>query len=74
MPCNIVDLGGSSIDTSSLSGRFMLTILSAAAEMERGMIRDRCNSGRRIKKAQGGRIGEIPFGFDLNERVTHTKY
>lgn len=63
---HIVDLGGSSIDTSSPSGRFMLTILSAAAEMERGMIRDRCNSGRKIKKAQGLRIGEVPFGYDLD--------
>lgn len=62
---HIIDLGGSSIDTSSPSGRFMLTILSAAAEMERGMIRDRCNAGRKARKAEGKRIGEIPYGYSL---------
>lgn len=62
---HIIDLGGSSIDTGSPSGRFMLTILSAAAEMERGMIKDRCNSGRKVRKAEGKRIGEIPYGFTL---------
>jgi site-specific DNA recombinase len=67
---HIVDLGGNSIDTTSPAGRFMLTVLSAAGEMERGMINDRCNSGRKARKAQGMRIGEIPFGFDLDS-VTH---
>jgi len=62
---HIVDLGGSSVDTNSPTGRFMLTVLAAAGEMERGMIRDRCNAGRRARKAQGQRIGEIPFGFSL---------
>jgi site-specific DNA recombinase len=62
---HIVDLGGNSIDTTSPAGRFMLTVLSAAGEMERGMIRDRCNSGRASRKAQGFRIGEVPFGFQL---------
>jgi site-specific DNA recombinase len=64
---HIVDLGGNAIDTTSPSGRFMLTILSAAAEMERGMIRDRCNSGRRARKAEGKLVGELPYGFDLAE-------
>jgi site-specific DNA recombinase len=62
---HIIDLGGNSIDTTSPAGRFMLTVLSAAAEMERGMIRDRCNSGRASRKAQGYRVGEVPFGFSL---------
>jgi DNA invertase Pin-like site-specific DNA recombinase len=64
---HITDLGGNSVDTSSPAGRFMLTVLAAAAEMERGMIRDRCNSGRKVKKAQGFRIGEIPYGYDLED-------
>lgn len=62
---HIIDLGGNSIDTTSPAGRFMLTVLSAAAEMERGMIRDRCNSGRASRKAQGYRVGEVPFGWTL---------
>ena len=64
---HIVDLGGTSIDTSTTMGKFMLTVLAASAEMERGMIRDRCNSGRRARKLEGKRIGEIPFGYSLGK-------
>jgi DNA invertase Pin-like site-specific DNA recombinase len=62
---HIIDLGGNSIDSQSPAGRFMLTVLSAAAEMERGMIRDRCNSGRKARQAEGKRIGEVPYGYAL---------
>ena len=62
---HIIDLGGTSVDTATATGRFMLTVLSAAAEMERGMIRDRCNAGRKARKAEGRRIGEIPFGYQV---------
>lgn len=62
---HIVDLGGNSVDSTSPAGKFMLTVLAAAAEMERGMIRDRCNAGRRARKAEGKRIGEVPFGYSL---------
>jgi len=62
---HIVDMGGSAVDTTSPAGRFMLTVLVAAAEMERGRIRERCNEGRRIRRAQGFRVGEVPFGFSL---------
>jgi len=63
---HIIDLGGNSVDSSSPAGRFMLTVLAAAAEMERGMIRDRCNTGRRIKQAQGFKVGkDVPYGYDL---------
>ncbi len=62
---HIIDLGGNSVDTRSPAGRFMLTVLAGAAEMERGMIRQRCDEGRRARKAEGKRIGEIPFGYSL---------
>ena len=64
---HIVDMQGASIDTSSPTGKFMLTILAAVAEMERGMIRDRCNNGRAMRKAQGRAIGHPPFGYVLGE-------
>lgn len=62
---HIIDLGGNSIDTTSPAGRFMLTVLSAAAEMERGMINTRCNEGRRRRQQEGRRIGEVPYGYTL---------
>lgn len=70
---HIIDLGGNSIDTTSAAGRFMLTVLSAAAEMERQMINDRCNAGRRARRAEGKRIGEVPFGFEAQADGTLIK-
>lgn len=62
---HIIDLGGNSIDSQSPAGRFMLTVLVAAAEMERGMIRDRCNSGRAKKRSEGKCVGGLPFGYQV---------
>ena len=64
---HIIDMGGSSVDSQSPMGRFMLTVLVAAAELERGQIRQRCESGRNQHKAENKRVGEIPFGYELAE-------
>jgi site-specific DNA recombinase len=64
---HIVDMGGNSVDTTSPAGRFMLTVLVAAAEMERGRIRERCIEGRRARKSQGFTTGPAPFGHDVDE-------
>ena len=64
---HVIDLGGNSVDTASPAGKFMISVLAASAEMEKGLIRERCNSGRKARKAQGRRIGELQFGFDLLE-------
>jgi site-specific DNA recombinase len=61
----LLDMGGNIVDISTPMGRFMLTTLASVAELERGMIRERCNSGRKDRKAEGKRIGEVPFGMDL---------
>lgn len=47
------------IDTSTPSGKMMLTVLGAMAEFERELIRDRTNDGLARAKAQG-RIGGRP--------------
>ena len=62
---HIVDLGGNAIDTTSAAGRFMLVVLAGAAEMERNLTRERTRSALAVKKANGQRTGNIPFGFDL---------
>ncbi|MFH0826064.1 MAG: recombinase family protein [Pseudomonadota bacterium] len=62
---HIVDLGGNSVDTKTTMGRYMITMFAAAAELERGLIRDRCNGGRKVCKAEGKRVGEIPYGYTL---------
>jgi DNA invertase Pin-like site-specific DNA recombinase len=63
---HILNLGGTTIDTSTPTGKFFITVMAGAAELERNMIRERCNEGRKIRKAQGYRVGEIPFGFSLD--------
>lgn len=58
---SIVELG---IDTSTSSGKMILTVLGALAEMEREVIRERCASGRAAKKARGERFGGgVPYGY-----------
>ena len=64
---HILNLGGQTIDTSSSAGKFFLTVMAGAAELERNMIRERCNEGRKIRKLQGRRLGQIPFGFTVGQ-------
>ncbi len=62
---HIVDLGGNAIDTTSAAGRFMLVVLAGAAEMERNLTRERTRSAMAVKRANGQRIGAVPYGHDL---------
>ncbi len=62
---HIVDLGGNAVDTTSAAGRFMLVVLAGAAEMERNLTRERTRSAMAVKRANGQRIGTVPYGFDL---------
>ena len=62
---HVVDLGGNAIDTTSAAGRFMLVVLAGAAEMERNLTRERTRSAMAVKRANGQRIGAVPYGHDL---------
>ena len=62
---HVIDLGGNAIDTTSAAGRFMLVVLAGAAEMERNLTRERTRSAMAVKRANGQRIGAVPYGFDL---------
>lgn len=48
---------------SSGVGKLILTILAAVADMERVRIKERTAEGRKAKKAKGGPVGNVPFGF-----------
>jgi len=67
---HVVDLGGNAIDTTSAAGRFMLVVLAGAAEMERNLTRERTRSAMAVKRANGQRIGSVPYGSDLAEDGT----
>lgn len=65
---HLIDLGGQSIDTSSATGRFLLTMLAGMAEMERGLIRERTASAMAHKRARREYCGgEAPYGWSVNE-------
>ena len=51
------------LDTSSASGRFTITILSALAQMERELVSERTALALQHKKANGERLGTTPLGF-----------
>jgi len=63
---HILNLGGQTIDTGTPTGKFFITVMAGAAELERNLIAERCNEGRNARKREGRRVGEIPFGFDLD--------
>ena len=48
---------------SSGVGKLIMTILAAVGDMERIRIKERTADGRRAKKAKGGAVGEVPFGY-----------
>ena len=60
-------IGGQIIDTSTPTGKFFITVMAGAAELERSLINERCNEGRKRRRAEGRRIGEVPYGYDLAE-------
>ncbi len=67
---HVADLGGNAIDTTSAAGRFMLVVLAGAAEMERNLTRERTRSAMAVKRANGQRVGAIPYGFDVAQDGT----
>ncbi len=68
---HLVDLGGQAIDTSTAMGRFFLTVMAGAAEMERNVIRERTRAALAHMKSKGQRIGSIPFGSKLAADGVH---
>ena len=52
------------IDTTSASGKMVFRLLAVLAEFERDQISERTKSAMGYKKANGGKVGPTPFGFD----------
>jgi DNA invertase Pin-like site-specific DNA recombinase len=62
---HLVDLGGQTLDTASAMGRFFLTVMAGAAELELGLVAERTRTALSFKKALGQRVGDIPYGNRL---------
>ena len=65
--CGFVSLGDSWCDTTNEMGRFMLTVMSGIAELERDLIRKRCQAGIERAKANGKQFGRTPV-LDASQR------
>ena len=63
----LVSLDGQTSDPNDPTSVLLRVILDGVAEFERAMIRARTRAALTAKKAQGKRIGAVPFGFDLGE-------
>jgi len=69
---HLVDLGGQSVDTSSAMGRFFLTIMAGAAEMERNLVRERTAFAMRRKQQRREYTGgHCPYGWTVDADGTH---
>jgi len=53
------------IDTKTAAGKFLLTILSALAQMERDQISERTIDALAHKKKAGEWCGRVPFGYKI---------
>jgi DNA invertase Pin-like site-specific DNA recombinase len=60
---HLIDFNGAAIDTRSAIGRFFLTMAAGFSEMERALIGERTATALQHKKANGVRLGGVPFGF-----------
>jgi DNA invertase Pin-like site-specific DNA recombinase len=65
--CGFVSLGDSWCDTTNEMGRFMLTVMSGISELERDLIRKRCQAGIERAKAKGTKFGR-PSTLDASQR------
>ena len=62
------------IDTATPTGRFMLTVFAAVAELEREYLRDRQREGIELAKQQGKYKGRRPGSYpDLKNMLEKTK-
>jgi site-specific DNA recombinase len=51
------------IDTTSAAGKMVFRMLAVLAEFERDLASERTIAALQHKRKQGGRMGQIPFGF-----------
>lgn len=57
------------VDTSTPMGKAMFTIVSAIAEFERSLIKERVCAGLQLAKKRGVKLGRPRVGFDINKAI-----
>lgn len=59
------------IDTTTPAGKLIFRMMAALAEFERDQLSERVTDAMAFAKAQGRRVGSIPFGYDLGDDGVH---
>ena len=67
----VLNLGGQVVDTTSVYGKFMLTVFSAISELEADMIRERQRDGIILAKKRGVYKGRPQRYTASNKRLQH---
>ena len=65
---HILNVGGQIIDTRTPTGKFFITMMAGAAELEKNLIKERCSNGREARRLEGKVIGGLPYGYALPAR------
>ncbi|MCB9558119.1 MAG: recombinase family protein [Deltaproteobacteria bacterium] len=60
---HLIDLGGQTLDTSTAMGRFFLTVMAGAAELERNLVGERTSAALAQLKSQGVKLGGAALGW-----------
>jgi len=60
-----------SLDTGTAAGRLVLNIMTAVSQWEREAVGERTRDAMSHKRANGERVGTIPFGFRMAEDGSH---
>ncbi len=58
------------IDTTTAAGKMVFRMLAVLAEFERDLVSERTTAALSLKRANGQRVGTVPFGFDLADDGT----
>lgn len=66
---HLVDLGGQTIDTGTAMGRFFLTVMAGAAELERNLIGERTKAAlAHLKRQKGVQLGPPALGWTRTDQ------
>jgi DNA invertase Pin-like site-specific DNA recombinase len=60
-----------SLDTGTAAGRLVLNIMTAVSQWEREAIGERTRDAMQHKRANGERVGAVPFGYRLSSDNVH---
>jgi len=59
------------IDTTSAAGKMVFRMLAVLSEFERDLVSERTSHALQHKRSLGERVGQIPFGFVLDNDGVH---